>query len=296
MNPATFKNIKVILFVVASLAITLTMYMLVFRVDFGGSKNYQVEFDTIGTIMTGSPVRKAGVKIGTVTRLQINPENQRSVIVSFSLYPGLDMKKEDSLAITTGGILGDQFIDVFPAPPESPVVPENYRFTGEKPLDFRTLTTQGGLLLSRLNDATSSINTFFNQNQEVMGRILTNLETVSANLADMTSRGSDLNRLIPKIEAELLGLSARANSLMAVLEGELKASGPALSGSLADVRVLAADLRKIAAGLADEKSAVGLLKDPRFAQELETSVKTLRATLENMEKITAAFSGALSAP
>ncbi|OHD11594.1 MAG: hypothetical protein A2Z96_02115 [Spirochaetes bacterium GWB1_48_6] len=294
MNQGTFKTIKVILFVFASLVITVFLYTLVFRVDFGGSNNYTVEFDTIGTIMVGSPVRKAGVKIGTVTKLEINPENQRTVIVAFTLYPGLDMKVDDSLAITTGGILGDQFIDVFPGAPESPYVPEAHRFQGEKALDFRTLTSQGGLLLSRLNQTTKSINDFFEQNQSTMNKILINLEKVSENLAVMTGEGSALNRMIPNLEKELATMTVRTNRLLALLEEQIQASGPALAGSIGDVRILAADLKKMMAGLSSDKSAVALLQNPAFAKDLETSVKTLRTTLENMEKITSAFSSSLT--
>lgn len=79
----------------------------------GGIAGYEVsaKFGRVDGVAVGSDVRMAGVKIGTVTRIEIDPSDY-SAVAHFSVQNGLNLPDDSSARITTEGILGGQYVSV----------------------------------------------------------------------------------------------------------------------------------------------------------------------------------------
>lgn len=86
------------------------------KLSFGQAPGYEVtaEFDNIGDLKVGAPVRMAGVRIGDVTAIKLDPESYRAD-VHLHIYPQFSQIPEDSFAsIETEGLLGSQYVGISP--------------------------------------------------------------------------------------------------------------------------------------------------------------------------------------
>ncbi|MEX0615844.1 MAG: outer membrane lipid asymmetry maintenance protein MlaD [Methylophaga sp.] len=106
-------EILVGLFVAAGLA---ALFMLAMKVsnlgDFTDEKGYQVtaNFQNIGGLKPRSPVSMAGVRVGRVADIKLDPETYDAV-VTINLYPQYDnIPLDTSASIFTAGLLGEQYI------------------------------------------------------------------------------------------------------------------------------------------------------------------------------------------
>ncbi len=96
------------------------IFVLTFRVasldSYGDGDTYRVtaKFANIGGLKSGSAVTVAGVKVGRVDAIQIEPATFQAV-VSLDIAKSYDKIPEDSSAkILTAGLLGEQYIGLEP--------------------------------------------------------------------------------------------------------------------------------------------------------------------------------------
>ena len=86
------------------------------KLGFSKAPGYDVtaEFDNIGDLKVGAPVRMAGVRIGDVTGINLDNQSFRAN-VHLHLYPQFNQIPEDSYAsIETEGLLGGQYVGISP--------------------------------------------------------------------------------------------------------------------------------------------------------------------------------------
>ena len=79
---------------------------------FNDEQGYRVtaEFENIGGLKARSPVTLAGVRIGRVERIELDPETYNANVV-LNLYASFDTLPNDTAAsIYTAGLLGEQYI------------------------------------------------------------------------------------------------------------------------------------------------------------------------------------------
>ena len=81
----------------------------------GGGDSYSVQarFDNIGGLKPRAPVRAAGVTVGRVKSISLDPKTFQGV-VTIDLDKGYSFPKDTSAKILTAGLLGDQYIGLEP--------------------------------------------------------------------------------------------------------------------------------------------------------------------------------------
>lgn len=87
--------------------------------SFGGSAGYTLtaRFDNIGGLKPRSPVRSAGVTVGRVTSIALDPKTYQGV-VQMEVTQGVVFPKDSTAKILTAGLLGDQYIGIEPGADE----------------------------------------------------------------------------------------------------------------------------------------------------------------------------------
>ena len=78
-----------------------------------GGLHLTAQFANVGTVAAGADVRLAGVKVGSVTDLRIDPQTYQAV-VNFTVRSDLKLPDDSSAVISTGGLLGSSFVTVSP--------------------------------------------------------------------------------------------------------------------------------------------------------------------------------------
>ncbi len=83
--------------------------------SFGERKGYTVsaKFDNIGGLKPRAPVRSAGVTIGRVKRIALDPKTYQG-LVTMEIDEHIRFPKDSSAKILTSGLLGDQYIGLEP--------------------------------------------------------------------------------------------------------------------------------------------------------------------------------------
>jgi phospholipid/cholesterol/gamma-HCH transport system substrate-binding protein len=86
---------------------------------FGNNKGYSVSarFDNIGGLKPRSPIRSAGVTVGRVTSIALDPKTYEGV-VKMEIDSTVQFPKDSSAKILTAGLLGDQYIGIEPGSSE----------------------------------------------------------------------------------------------------------------------------------------------------------------------------------
>lgn len=81
----------------------------------------QARFDNIGGLKPRAPVRSAGVAVGRVTSINLDPKTYLGV-VTMEISQGFVFPKDSSAKILTAGLLGDQYIGIEPGAAENNLV------------------------------------------------------------------------------------------------------------------------------------------------------------------------------
>ncbi len=97
----------------------------------------------------GTDVRMAGVKVGTVTGLALNPETFRADM-TMSLASALEVPEDSSVAISSEGLLGGNFVELVPGGSPFALAP------GEEIEDTQGALSLIGLLAKFVSSASES--------------------------------------------------------------------------------------------------------------------------------------------
>lgn len=78
-----------------------------------GGYEIQANFDNIGGLKSRAAVRSAGVVVGRVTDISLDPQTYQAK-VTMKMDPRYHFPKDSSLKIMTAGLLGEQYLGMEP--------------------------------------------------------------------------------------------------------------------------------------------------------------------------------------
>ena len=78
-----------------------------------GTQTLLASFRTADGVSSGTDVRLAGVKIGTVAEIRLNPQTYKAETV-LALDPAISIPDDSVLVISSEGLLGGNFLEVLP--------------------------------------------------------------------------------------------------------------------------------------------------------------------------------------
>jgi phospholipid/cholesterol/gamma-HCH transport system substrate-binding protein len=79
----------------------------------GTSYTLQARFDNIGGLKVRAPVRSAGVNVGRVSKITLDPQSYLGV-VTLEVQDRFQFPRDSSAKILTSGLLGDQYVGIEP--------------------------------------------------------------------------------------------------------------------------------------------------------------------------------------
>lgn len=80
-----------------------------------GPAGYELtaSFRSLDGVSVGTDVRLAGVKVGTVTGIALNPETYRAD-TRFSVARGIEIPDDSAIVVSSEGLLGGNFVEIMP--------------------------------------------------------------------------------------------------------------------------------------------------------------------------------------
>ena len=234
--------------------------LLIFAVGGGGGffwQNYplKVQFPNVAGVMSGSPVRVAGVEVGSVTDVTLVPNGAE---VSFNVIDDMRPIITDRSTAKIGSIslLGEGAVDIEAAPHGTPLPDWAYVATGKPAPSIADLTAQAG---TGIADVTSLI-ADLRAGKGTVGKLLTD----EAVYRDFNNLLSAADRVAQNVASGRGTLGKFANDPRVYDE---------LNASVANLNTITTKLRN------GEGSLGQLLNDPALA-------KSLNATSASLEGLT----------
>jgi len=117
MNPRPSYAIGTGLFILlgfAALAYLATQTTSVANIHRGDSYTVKARFQNIGQLKVRAPVKIAGVRIGDVQSIQLEPQRMDALVILSIDRQYNDIPDDSSAAIFTSGLLGDQYVGLEP--------------------------------------------------------------------------------------------------------------------------------------------------------------------------------------
>jgi phospholipid/cholesterol/gamma-HCH transport system substrate-binding protein len=108
-----------------------------------GEKTYPLSarFHSVSGLKEGDVVEMAGVKIGTVKRINLDPEDYEAV-VQLELGQMVRLQEDSIASIRTAGIIGSKYVDITPGGLEEIIQPGGEIFETESAINLEKLVSK----------------------------------------------------------------------------------------------------------------------------------------------------------
>ncbi|HTF99322.1 MAG TPA: MlaD family protein [Nitrospirota bacterium] len=189
---------KVGLLVIAGSVILLYMTFAVGKYQFGEKKGYvlQATFDSVAGIDEKASVRMAGVKIGSVEKVELEDSRAK---VTMRINPDVHIMRSAEAMIKTMGLLGEKYVEFIPLKTTVMMQPKKgetpYYQNGERvgvtvsPSDVDKLINQLSSIAGDIKQVTASLREVMGTEQGTrsMKDILNDLRQTMANIKEFTA-------------------------------------------------------------------------------------------------------------
>lgn len=112
-------------------------------VNLFGDATYQLSarFHSVSGLKEGDIVEMAGVQIGTVKTIELDPKEYEAV-VHFDLEDEVRLQEDSIASIRTAGIIGSKYVDITPGGMEEYIEPDGEIFETESAINLEKLVSK----------------------------------------------------------------------------------------------------------------------------------------------------------
>ena len=196
----TVDLVKLLIFVVVTTLATGVLVITIGNLDFGTTRQYRAEFTDATGVNKGDDIRIAGVKVGTVKKVEI--VDRTRALITFSVQESTALSKATRADIRYRNLVGQRYISLsneigdsaklpegatIPVGQTSPALDLTVLFNGFKPL-FEALTP------SDINQLSYEIVQVFQGEGGTLEGLLAHTASVTSTLADRDQIISELHR------------------------------------------------------------------------------------------------------
>jgi phospholipid/cholesterol/gamma-HCH transport system substrate-binding protein len=289
--------IKFGVFAVVMAVLTAFLFFIFGQYRTGAVTGYSAVFNDASRLKSGDSVRVAGIRVGTVNGVSLQPD--KKVVVKFDADNSVVLSDGTKAAVRYLNLVGDRYLDLVDGPGSTrrlpaggqigvdhtaPALDLDLLLGGLKPLilglnphDVNALSSallqifqgEGPTLQSLLNKSTSFSNALAD-NDQTIEHLIDNLNTVAATL---TKDGGKFSEAIDRLEKLISGLAGDRNTFGTAIDALSKGTTsvanllsqarPPLSGTIDQ-------LNKVAPNLENDKDRLdaALQKSPRNYRKL----------------------------
>lgn len=131
------------LFVLVGACCMAYLFIVLGEINFGKQKQYKIygHFTSVSGLKIGARVEMAGVKIGSVSKIQIN-HIEYLAKVEFSIAKNFLLTEDSIASIRTSGIIGAKYVDISPGGSDIIIEPGGEIYDTESSIDIESLVRQ----------------------------------------------------------------------------------------------------------------------------------------------------------
>jgi phospholipid/cholesterol/gamma-HCH transport system substrate-binding protein len=274
--------IKVSAFVVAMLIVSAGLVVVFGDFRFGDENTYHATFVDASRLKSGQKVRIAGVPVGSVQGIKLNPNN--TIDVKFGVDSHYTLYSSTRAVIRYENLVGDRFLEITSGPGELRKLPAGGTINSQhtqpaldldallgglrpvlKGLDADKVNTissaviellqgQGGALSNVLSN-TSAFSTALGQRDQLIGDAITNLNTV---LGTIDAKSAQFSASVDQLQQLISGLAKSKDSIAGAI--------PPLASTTTDLTQLLKNSRRPLQGILENTRPLATELDRRKAE------------------------------
>lgn len=281
LRAAEFK-VGMLVIVVGSLIAVMSMQVSDDPSYLGRSKKAWFLLPNAGGLVKNSAVRSAGIPVGVIKNITLQDGKAR---IDITVKSDVPLTTSASIEVKAQGILGDKHVEVYPGSPTDPPLEDNAQIL--------TIKDGGSLdnLMAQVSEVTSSLKEVAKNLQEatsedgtrkhVLGRIVKNIETLTGDLAQMTTENKDkVGDIVDDVHEITASLKEVMNDKS---ETGLKETWKRLSNSMKNLDEITSKINK-------GEGAIGkLVSDEQTAESVSSAIDGLSGLMDTANKIQTAF-------
>lgn len=281
---------KVGLFVFIGLAV-----LVVLLVQFSkGTSLFRPTYDlflrakNVGGLKSKTGVLMAGVQIGTVSDIKLNPEGT-NVTITLKVYKQYVIHKDARILIEQSGFLGDQYVAIVPTRNEGEVWQPGDHPDAEEPFSLLEVARSAAGFLQRVDETTKKLEDAITDVRRLVlnEQTLTNLSTTVNNLRTASEHAvsavDNVNSLVTTntsavaaAVSNVVHFSEQINEFAGDLKTVLATNSIELNASMKNIESSTVVLKNV---LEDVQAGKGLAGDVLRNQQLATNVDLIAANL-----------------
>ncbi|KYG62082.1 MlaD family protein [Bdellovibrio bacteriovorus] len=281
LRAAEFK-VGLLVVVVGSLIAVMSMQVSDDPSYLGRSKKAWFLLPNAGGLVKNSAVRSAGIPVGVIKNISLQDGKAR---IDITVKSDVPLTTSASIEVKAQGILGDKHVEVYPGSPTDPPLEDNAQIL---------IVRDGGSLdnlMTQVSEVTTSLKEVAKNLQEatsedgtrrhVLGRIVKNIETLTGDLAQMTTENKDkVGDIVDDIHDITSSLKEVMNDQS---ETGLKETWKRLSNSVKNLDEITSKINK-------GEGAIGkLVSDEQTAENVSSAIDGLSGMLDTANRIQTAF-------
>lgn len=248
----------------------------------GRSKKAWFLLNSAGGLIKNSAVKSAGISVGVIKDIRLQDGKAR---IDVTIQGDLALTTSAYIEIKAQGILGDAHVEIYPGSPTDPPLEEGGQILLIKDggsLD--TLITKVSGITDSLKDVADALKEAVTEDgtkKHILGRIVSNIESISADLKDITGRNREkINDIVDQIHDVTESLSAIAKD----------PSEKGLNKTWDRLSKVTKNLEEVTDKINKGEGTIGkLINDETTVDELNTTLQGVSQMMDSAKRIQTGF-------
>ena len=252
----------------------------------GRSKKAWFLLPNASGLIKGSAIRSAGIPIGVIKDIRLQDGQAR---LDITVKSDIGLTRSASVEIKANGILGDKYIEVSPGMSSDPELEDGGQILNvKKGGGLDDVMTQVADIAGSLKEVAKNLNEATAQNgtdAHILGRIVKNVEKLTANISQMTDENKDQIR---EIVTQVNSITKTINDL--VNDDSEHGFKTTWKNSMVRIDNSLKNIEDITGKINRGEGTIGkLVSDEKMADEVSAAVEGIGGMLDTANKITTAI-------
>jgi phospholipid/cholesterol/gamma-HCH transport system substrate-binding protein len=254
--------------------------------------------NNVGGLKPGATVLMAGVQIGTVSDIQLNPAGT-NVTITLKIYAKFVVHKDALIRIDQSGFLGDFYVAVVPTHNEGGVWASGDNLDAEEPFSMQEVARSAATFLKRVDETTKNLdNAIADVRRLVLNeQTLTNLSSTVGNARIASERAvvtvNNINSLVEtnseavaSAVSNVVYFSKQINQFAGGLEDVLATNSTELAAAMKNIESSTVVLKNVLDDVQSGKGLAGtVLRNDQLATNVNTIAENLSITTSNLNRL-----------
>ena len=263
-----------------------------------GRTRIKAVFPSVAGLDEKSPVRIAGVRVGIVEGIDL--EGDRAV-ATLAIDPGVALHQGARAEVTSLGMLGDKYVELFPGPTDKPLLQRGSVLDGTSPIGFDQALKSFNSAFANIDAVAGSmrgtlagpdgqkrleeiIENVRQLTASVRDLVAANRANVDATVANLRSATETFKTELPRLADKLVAIADHLDELVQENRGNLSSSVANVKDVTAQLRVTVDNINKITGKIAAGEGSVGkLVNDPATTDNLNAALKSGKGAFDSVK-------------